>query len=249
MTSLAQMERMAVDLGAGPTPNGRRRRFTKLENELQRNILRGAPDHVLDLLDKARELRGPYEPRGSLNTWSETLYSSTVSETALTAAAEAVVFPTSTVPGWYGFIPGGYMVPHRTLHFRIAGQLSTAATPGTMLWRVRWGGLAGTVLVASGGAGATGTALTMSASQTNAFWRAEVYVTARGDISVTAALLATGIIETNSIPTTFATTFPVTAPAPVNADTSTGKDLSFTHTPSLATASFQGLQYTLESMN
>ena len=245
--NLAQMERRAVLLG--DRPHGERRRYTKLENELERLILKRAPDHVLEQLDRARELRGPFEPRGSLNTWSETLYSSTVTETALTAAAEAVMFPASTVPGYYGFIPGGYMVPHRTLHLRAAGQLSTAATPGTFLDRIRWGGVTGTVLVASGGAGATGTAVTMAASQTNVFWRCELYITARGDISTAAALFASGILESAGIPTTQNLYFPATAPAAVNADTSVGKDLAFTHTPSLATASRAGFQYTLESMN
>jgi hypothetical protein len=165
------------------------------------------------------------------------------------AAAEGVLFPASTVPNWYGFIPGGYMLPHRTLHLRVAGQLSTAATPGTFLDRVRWGGVAGTALVASGGAGATGTATTMAASQTNVFWRAELYITARGDIGTSAPVFATGIIESTAIPTTNNITFPNTAPAAVNVDTSTGKDLAYTHTPSLATASRAGMQYTLESMN
>jgi hypothetical protein len=247
MPSLAQMERMAVPLG--DRPSGRRRRYTKLENELQSKILLGAPDHVLDLLDKARELHGPYEPRGSLNTWSETLYSSTAAETALTAAANAAVFPVSTVPGWYGFIPGGYMIPHRTLHLRFAGQITTAATPGTFLFIIKWGGAAGTALVASNGAGATGTAITGTASLTNSFWRAEIYCTARGDIAAAAPLFCTGVFEGDLVPTTGQMTFPKTAPAAVNADTRTGADFTVTYTPSLATASIQGLQYTLESMN
>jgi hypothetical protein len=225
-------------------------RSTKLENELRRlEALGRAPAHVLEQLDMARALRGPYEPRGSLNTWSETLYSSTVTETALTAAAEAVMFPASTVPGWYGFIPGGYMIPHRTLHIRIAGQCSTAATPGTFLWALRWGGVGGTVLVKSNGAGVTGTAITGTASLTNSFWRAELYITSRGDIGTAAPLFASGILEGDIIPSPSNVFFPKTAPVAVNSDTSIGKDMAITHTPSLATASIAGMQYTLESMN
>lgn len=241
----ANMLAAAARLGRQPEPK------LTLEAEIRRWERRGRklPEGILEHLYRARDLRGAFEPRGSLNTWSETLYSSTQNETALTAAAEALPFPASTVPQFYGGIPGGYMGPHRTLHLRCAGQLSTAATPGTFLFRVRWGGVAGTVLVASGGAGATGTATTMAASQTNVFWRAEWYITARGDISTTAALFATGILETAGVPTTQNMYFPATAPASVNADTTVFKDLAVTHQPSLATASLTGMQYTLESMN
>jgi hypothetical protein len=232
-------------------PNGRRPRFTRLENHLAlQEARRRIPDHILEMLDRARELKGPFEPRLSMNTWQETLYSSIATETALTAAAEAVVYPASSQPGFYGAIPGAYMLPHRTLHLRMAGQLSTAATPGTMLWKLRWGGVGGTVLVASGGAGATGTAITMAASQTNAFWRCELWITCRADGSGTAgSLIASGVFESPGIPTTNQTTFPATAPAAVGVDTTTAKDLAFTHTPSLTTASFAGMQYTLASLN
>jgi hypothetical protein len=231
-------------------PRGHRSRYTKLENEIARlEALRRAPAFLLEQLDRARELRGPFEPRGSLNTWSETLYSSTATETALTAAAAASIFPASTVPGYYGGVPGGYMVPHRTLHLRVAGQVTTAATPGTFLWKLMWGGNAGTALVASGGAGATGTAITGTASLTNSFWRMEFYITARGDIGTAAAMLATGIFEGDLIPTTGYATFPKTAPAAVNVDTTTFKDLAVQHTPSLTTASIAGMQFTLEAIN
>lgn len=242
----ANMLAAAAKLGRRPEPKG------TLEAEIRRWEARGKrsiPDSILEHLTRARDLRGPFEPRGSLNTWSETLYSSTATETALTAAAAAAIFPVSTVPGYYGGIPGGYLVPHRTLHLRVAGQISTAATPGTFLWKIMWGGNAGVALVASGGAGATGTAVTGTASLTNSFWRAEVYLTARGDLSTTAALFCTGILEGDIIPTTGYVTFPKTAPATVNGDTTVFKDLAFQHTPSLATASIAGMQFTLESMN
>lgn len=249
MANRYTMERQAVLLDPPPKALGRRPRFSKLENEIARQEAMGrVPDHVLEQLDRARELRGPLEPRGSLNTWQETLYSSIATETALTAAAEAVVFPSSTVSGYYGGVPGGYMMPHRTLHLRIGGQLSTAATPGTMLWAIRWGGIAGTVLVKSNGAGATGTAITMAASQTTTFWRGEFYITCRTD-GASGTLLASGILESEAIPTKNMVTFPLTAPAAVTANTIIYTDLAFTHQPSVATASFGGMQYTLTSLN
>lgn len=214
-----------------------------------RDAILRAPAHVLESLHRARELRGPLEPRGSLNSWNEVLYASVADEAALTAAAEAIIFPASSDPGYYGAIPGGYMEAHRTLHLRVAGQLSTAATPGTFLWAMRWGGLAGTVLVKSNGAGATGTAITMAASQTNVFWRAEFYVTARGPVGSACLLIASGILETEAVPTKNMVTFPLTAPATVSVAATGVKDLALTHTPSLATASLAGRQYTLTSLN
>lgn len=246
---------MAVLLGNPTKVLGRRPRFTKLENHMAYQEAMGrAPDFVLEQLDRARELRGPFEPRGSLNSWQETLFSSIATETALTAAAEASPYPVpaASTPGFYGGIPGGYLVQHRTLHLRVAGQLSTAATPGTFLWKMRWANTAtgGVVLVASGGAGATGTAITMAASQTNAFWRAEFYITCRAEGSGTAgSLIATGVLESPGIPTTNQTTFPATAPAAVGVDTTTAQQVIFTHTPSLATASLAGMQYVFTSLN
>jgi hypothetical protein len=247
-TLIQRYERMAHDLRR---PDGRRVRYTKLENEISRLELKGnMPDHILEQLDRARELRGPFEPRGSLNTWSETLYSSTVNETALTAAAETAIFPVTAVPGWYGFIPGGYMIPHRTIHLRCAGQVTTGGTQGTYLWKIKWGTVVGgTVLVASNGAGATGATLAPTALLTNSFWRAEFYITARADIGTAAGLFATGILEGDVIPSPGAVYFPKTAPAAVNADTSAGNSLTFTLTPSNTNNTYSGMQYTLESMN
>jgi hypothetical protein len=224
-------------------------RRTALDREQARwEGRRELPEAVLRHLEMARAEAGPGERRGSLNTWSETLFSSTATETALTAAAEAVVFPSSANMGLYGGVAGGYLAPHRTLHLRVGGQASSAATPGTFLWGLRWGGIAGTVLVKSNGAGATGTAVTGTASLTNVFWRAEWYLTCRLD-GTAGSIIATGILESELIPTKFAVTFPLTAPAAVTVDTTVFKDLAFTYQPSLTTASFAGMQYTLESMN
>lgn len=224
-------------------------RRTALDRDQQRHELRGAPESVLRYLEMARAEAGPGEKRGSLNTWSETLYSSIVSEAALTAAAEAIVFPTSANLGYYGGVSGGYMKTGRTLRLRVAGQASTAATPGTALWALRWGGIAGNVLVKSNGASVTGTAVTMTASQTNVYWRAELYVTCRTE-GLLGSLFAHGIFESALIPTSGYVTFPLTAPAAVTSlDLVNFKDLAFTHSPSLGTASFAGMSFMFESMN
>lgn len=236
MSTLERMKRQAVLLGPSFAD-----RLGESHLDVARELER-APDNVVQLLRRATELRGPFEPRASLQTWQETLYSSIVTETALTAAAEAYLFP-----NYYGGpIPPQYMVPHRTLNLRISGQLSTAATPGTFTERLKWSALgdaatAGVTLAASA-------ATTMAASQTNITWRAEFYVTCRTE-GATGTLIATGIFESAAIPTPFAFTMPASAPATATVDTTTTKYLTFTHTPSLATASIAGMQYTLTSLN
>ena len=47
-------------------------------------------------------------------------------------------------------IPAMYMYPGRTFALRLAGKISNVVTtPGTITLRVRWGGITGTILVAS----------------------------------------------------------------------------------------------------
>ena len=78
----------------------------------------------------------------SVQSWCETVYVQGAG-TSLTAAAEALLV--SDVQ-----IPGGYMYPGRVMHGIVVGKASSAATtPGTLTLRIRWGGLAGTILAAS----------------------------------------------------------------------------------------------------
>src|SRR5678816_3761021 len=60
--------------------------------------------------------------------------------TALTAAAEGLLFADKT-------IPGGFFVERRVLTGRCRFRFSNVVTtPGSITFRVRWGGLAGTIL-------------------------------------------------------------------------------------------------------
>lgn len=202
----------------------------------RQRAIRRAPAHVLDSLERARELHGPWEPRASLQTWHETLYSSIATETALTAAAIGLVFP-----AYYGNIPANYLQPHRTLHLRVFGQLSTAATPGTFLEQIRLDTTGGTVLVATA-------ATTMSATQTNISWRGEWYLTCRTD-GTAGTVFCSGIIESAAIPTTGQMVAPPSAPATAACDTTVAHSIVLAHTPSLATASMQGMQWTFDTLN
>jgi hypothetical protein len=237
MSALERMRQQAVVLG--PSIGDR---LGEHNIDVGRELLR-APENVMESLRRATELRGPFEPRGSLQSWQETLYSSIATETALTAAAVGYLFP-----NYYGGpIPPLYLVQHRTLHLRIAGQLSAAATPGTFTAALKLRALADAA--SAGVTLATSAATTMTASATNVSWRAEFYMTCRSE-GVSGTILATGIFEcSGGIPTTGAMHLPASAPAVATVDTTITKYVTFTHSPSLATASIAGFQYTLSSLN
>lgn len=114
------------------------------ERELHR-----APQHVKDSLRRAAELSGPYEPRASAGTsWEEVIYRATADQTqVLNTTSEADMLTAGEVP----VIQPGYMQVGRVLCWTIWGRSTTVATtPGTIIFRLRWGTLAaGTVLVAS----------------------------------------------------------------------------------------------------
>src|SRR4051812_16890819 len=71
--------------------------------------------------------------------WTETVAWATASGTPVAnTSSETILFPNVT-------IPANYMQDGRTIRLRVFGQYSTTATP-TMIFSVRWGGVAGTVL-------------------------------------------------------------------------------------------------------
>ena len=75
--------------------------------------------------------------------WNELIYWATADGAAITnTTAETIVFPNVT-------IPANYMADGRVLRIRARGRLSTTATP-TVRFRLRWGGVSGTVLWDSG---------------------------------------------------------------------------------------------------
>ena len=96
----------------------------------------------------------------SRQAWSELIAVSVASGTAIhTTTTETIIFPDVT-------IPANYMQDGRVLHLIAYGGYVTTATP-TLQFRLRWGGVSGTVLAATGtftttsgvGSGASMTAL------------------------------------------------------------------------------------------
>lgn len=79
----------------------------------------------------------------SRQMWQEALFWATADGAAIAnSTTETIVFPNVT-------IPANYMADGRILRLTARGRFSTTATP-TIRFRIRWGGVAGTLLWDSG---------------------------------------------------------------------------------------------------
>lgn len=137
-------------------------------------------------------------------------------------------------------IPAYYMFPGRTLRIWNFGVMSNVVTtPGTLTMRLRWGGVAGTILLASAAQGLDTTA------RTNSLWASLMYVTCRTAGS-SGTFMSSGIMWGNVLSSTAANLLPAllgSAGAPlasgnaaVTVDTTAVKALSTTATFSVATS-------------
>jgi len=172
--------------------------------------------------------------------WAETVAWATADGTAIAnTTTETIVFPDVT-------IPANYMADGRVLRLRAFGKLSTTGTP-TITFAVRWGGVAGTLLL-------TSEAITCGSTVTNVNWDAEVYIQTRANGS-SGSLLSWGLIHVHTAAGTVVVNVcgvsGFDAPATVTVDLTTDKALSFTAGWSAASASntLTGHMYTIESLN
>ena len=172
--------------------------------------------------------------------WSEALFWATANGTAVAnTTTETIIFPDVT-------IPANYMADGRVLRLRAFGKLSTTATP-TIIFAIRWGGVAGTLL-------ATTEAITCASGAANTAWALEAIIQTRSN-GATGSLFVMGEIQVNlTASTVTAGAFGVSgfdAPAAVTADLTTDKALSLTADWSAASASntLTGHLYVGESMN
>lgn len=191
----------------------------------------------------------------SRQSFEETLSQVVASGTAVnTSTAETILFPNVT-------IPANYMADGRTLRLRMFGAYGTTSTP-TIIFTVRWGGVAGTVLSKS--STITTTSGTGGGASMTALWTAEILIQTRSNgssgtlmtngevILYNSANPASGTVTNYGLPAVLASgstggTTPVAVTADLTADTA----LSFTVTwgTSNAANNIQGLQYTIESLN
>lgn len=180
--------------------------------------------------------------------WNETLTWATADGTAIAStASETIIFPNVT-------IPGNYLQDGRVLRLVAYGRHSTTGTP-TLTFRLRWGGVAGTVLAASG-------AITTGSAVSNAMWRLEALIQVRSNGS-SGTVFTVGEVElgedtansvgsaTNATAVGLMGSAGVATPAAVTVDLTADTALSITATWSASSASntLTGHVYTIEALN
>lgn len=187
--------------------------------------------------------------------WSETITWATATPTAVAnSTTETILFPNVT-------IPANYLQDGRALRLTAYGSYGTTATP-TLKIQLRWGGVSGTAIAATG-ALTTTSAIGGGASMT-AMWALEAIIQTRSNGS-------SGTLMTNGVFTTFTTTAltagtvtnygqpsPLVSgatggstPAVATVDLTSDTALALTATwGTAATAdSIQGLNYYIEALN
>ena len=187
--------------------------------------------------------------------WSETLSWATASGTAVAnTTTETILFPNITIPA--GFLQDG-----RALRVTAFGAYGTTATP-TLQLRLRWGGVSGTVLAATGAI--TTTSAVGGGASMLALWTFEAIIQTRSNgsagtlmtngqlVTYTDTPLTAGTVTNYGQPSALASgstggDTPVAVTADLTADTA----LSLTATWGTANAanSIQGLNYVIEALN
>jgi len=180
--------------------------------------------------------------------WSETLAWATSSGTAIaTSTTETVLFPNITLPA--NFLQDG-----RLVRLRLFGSYGTTGTP-TLQFRLRWGGVSGTVIAASG-AITTGSGVGGGASMT-ALFDAELIVQVRSNGS-SGTLMTNGVCGVYTTGTAAGSRYPLasgstggTTPVAVTVDLTADTALAITAQwgTSNSANSIQGLNYSLEALN
>lgn len=180
--------------------------------------------------------------------WTETLAWATSDGTAVAnTTTETIVAPNIT----FG---ANIMQDGRLLRLVLHGGYGTTGTP-TLQFRVRWGGVSGTVLAASG-AITTGSGVGGGASMT-ALWRAEMYLQTRTN-GATGTVMSNGTFTLFTTGTAGGTPYPVcsgstggTTPAAVTAalDADTALAVTVQWGTANAANSIKMHNYNIESMN
>lgn len=181
--------------------------------------------------------------------WAETLAWVTADGSAIAnTTTETIIFGNAT-------ILANYMADGRALDLIVRGKLSTATTAPTMRFRIRWGGVAGTVLADSG-------TITCAASVTNAMWEIHCQIQTRAN-GASGSLLTMGraTIFGAVAPTVGSTTGApaiaamgsagITGPAAVTVDLTADTALAVTAQWGTADAAntLTGMMYLLKSLN
>lgn len=185
----------------------------------------------------------------SRQTWTEQINQAIVADgTAIAnSTTETIIFPNITVPA-------NYLSDGRLLRLVVMGRHSTTGTP-TLTFRVRLGGVSGTVVVASG-------AMTCGSGVTAAMFKVEVWIQVRTN-GATGTVLGVGEAilgedasstvgsATNAAAHDFMGSAGVATPAAVTVDLTADQALAVSAQWSAASASntLTGHVYALQSLN
>lgn len=182
------------------------------------------------------------------NAWVDTIAAATGSGTAVAnSTSETILFPDVT-------LAANYLENGRTLRLTARGQYSTTSAP-TLRFRVRLGGVAGTLIADSG-------TITAGSGVTAAQWKVSVDMTVRSNgSSGTIMAMGDAIVFSATAPTVgSATGAPalapmsaggITTPATASVDFTTSQALSLTVTWGTGDPAntITGIHRTVESLN
>lgn len=179
--------------------------------------------------------------------WSELLAWATASGASVsTAAVETILFPNIT-------IPANYLQDGRAIRIRAQGQWTTTGSTPTMIFGLRWGGVAGTLICKTA-------AITTVASTTAAVWDLDIIVQVRSNgssgtvMGIGTARMFAGVAPTIASATGGAAVTPMTAggvlaPAVATVDLTADTALAITGITSTTALTIIGLNYTVEALN
>lgn len=180
--------------------------------------------------------------------WSETIGWEVAAGTAIASTVtETIIFSNRT-------IPANYLQDGRQLRLRAFGGYGTTSTP-TLTIRLRWGGVSGTVLAATGAI--TTPSGTGGGASMTALWSFEAVITVRTN-GASGTLFTNGSISLGAAGTASMLEYPMvsgstggTTPVAVTVDLTADTALSITATwgTSNSANSLRGDQYVIEALN
>jgi hypothetical protein len=170
--------------------------------------------------------------------WTELLSWAVADGTAIAnTTTETIVFPNVT-------IPANYMADGRALRLRASGKHSTTGTP-TLLFHVRWGGAAGTIIGLS-------PTFTTGSGVSNNLWEVNVVIQTRSNGSTgTLLLIGNVMVQGATTPGQLMCVAGSATPAATTCDLTADTALSLTATWGTASSSntLTGMIYELSSYN
>lgn len=177
--------------------------------------------------------------------FEESLFWATNNGTAITSSSEGLLFPNVT-------LDANYMQDGRAIRLTAMWKFSNVVTtPGSITFRVRWNGLAGTILAQSSAIALNATA------QTDIMGRLQCEIVTRAN-GATGSLLAMGCVwlaqelaASNNAPNFMGSAGGASGntPAAVTVDLTAATPLSLTYQSTVATGSITGMQYIIEGLN